>query len=103
MNEAFNEEYYEEPDEELPQEVDSELEVSEIEEPNIVNENNEEDIWWSCDGCFKPIKPGKFWFDCKECENFTFCEPCFIENETHAHTFNKKKVKMDFKPPKNAG
>lgn len=103
MNEAFDEEYYQEQEEEVPEGQDPELEISDINLEEIdENQEKREDVWWSCDGCFKAIKPGKLRFDCKECENFTFCEKCFEENESHAHTFKKKKVKPDFKPPKNA-
>ena len=32
------------------------------------------DVWYSCDGCYKAVKPGKFRFDCRVCDNFTFCQ-----------------------------
>lgn len=57
------------------------------------------DIWYACDGCIKPIKPGKFRFDCKVCDNFTFCQKCFRDNENHAHPFKKKKVPVNLAPP----
>ena len=59
------------------------------------------DVWYSCDGWIKPINPGKFRFDWKICENFTFCEKCFKNNDSHAHPFKKKKVPVSYAPPEN--
>ena len=92
MQEAFDEEYYQDVDEEIPEDLSS---VSEIEVPEEIKDEivpmpvTTEDIWWACDGCFKPIKPGKYHFDCTEWPNFSFCEPCFERNESHAHVFKK--------------
>ena len=49
----------------------------------------------------KAIKPGKFRFDCKVCDNFTFCQKCFKNNDTHSHAFKKKKVPANLTPPEN--
>jgi hypothetical protein len=59
------------------------------------------DIWYACDGCMKDIKPGKFRFDCKICDNFTFCQKCFRINDTHVHPFKKGKVPLNLEPPEN--
>lgn len=64
-----------------------------------LEEEGDYDIWYACDGCIKPIKPGKFRFDCKICDNFTFCQTCFRNNETHVHPFKKKKVPLSLAPP----
>lgn len=39
-----------------------------------LEEEDNFDVWYSCDGCMSAIKPGKFRFDCKVCDNFTFCQ-----------------------------
>ena len=59
MNKTFNENYYENPDEKPPSEHISEISAPDFEE-DIVEQKPEEDTWWMCDGCFKPIKPGKY-------------------------------------------
>lgn len=43
-------------------------------EQDVVEDGEKLDMWYSCDGCFKVIKPGKFRFDCKTCDNFTYCQ-----------------------------
>ena len=72
-----------------------------VEKELPIKQEDQEDVWWACDGCFKAIKPGKYHFDCTTCPNFTYCEKCFEKNESHTHIFKKKKVKDQFKPPKN--
>jgi protein KRI1 len=59
------------------------------------------DEWYVCDGCKKAIRPGKMRFDCKQCDNFTFCKGCYKENTTHSHSFKKKKIPLTCKPPEN--
>ena len=70
----------------------------------LADTNNDEDYdeWWTCDGCMKPIKPGKTRFDCKTCSNFTFCKSCFRDNDNHPHEFKKEKVPSGNNIPKNA-
>jgi len=63
---------------------------------------NKFDEWFCCDGCYKPIKPGKTKFDCKTCENFTFCSSCFKSNEKHLHEFEKGRVAFSNAPPSNS-
>ncbi|CDW72271.1 zz domain protein [Stylonychia lemnae] len=71
----------------------------------IVEEDLEDvqdyDTWYACDGCNKAIDAGEFRFDCNTCDNFTFCEKCYKKNKTHLHKFNRAKVPMQQKPPKN--
>ncbi|CAI2387649.1 unnamed protein product [Moneuplotes crassus] len=66
-----------------------------------LEEEGDFDIWYSCDGCMDAIKPGKFRFDCKICDNFTFCQKCFKNNQSHSHPFKKKKVPGNLAPPEN--
>jgi protein KRI1 len=39
-----------------------------------LEQEDDYDVWYACDGCMNAIKPGKFRFDCKVCDNFTFCQ-----------------------------
>lgn len=66
-----------------------------------LEEEGEYDVWYACDGCMLDIKPGKFRFDCKVCDNFTFCQKCFRSNETHVHPFKKRKVPTNLSAPEN--
>ena len=56
-------------------------------------EEEDYDVWYACDGCFQPIKEGKFRYDCEVCPNFTLCKTCFSKNKKHLHTFKKEMTK----------
>lgn len=62
------------------------------------DENNE--LWFLCDDCQKPIPAGKKRFDCLTCENFTLCAKCFKVN-THPHEFEKQYVPENCVPPED--
>lgn len=129
MGKTFNEKYYSKKDGDsakvmlMDQNAESESEADDavmVKEPkkfkqkidekllqatsldDLAKDEGYEDIWWACDGCMQPIKAGKFRFDCKLCENFTFCKECFMKNESHVHPFKKVKVQGTYEPPKNA-
>lgn len=121
MEEAVGDGYYqdeEEKDEESEDEEEAKDEVKgeeTVEKPKLKISNRDVkkalkqeaaegnyDVWWACDNCFKPIKPGKYRFDCKICDNFTLCKQCFSDNETHAHEFKKEKIPSEYTPPKNS-
>ena len=59
------------------------------------------ETWFACDGCQKAINGGEFRFDCVTCDNFCFCERCYKKNKDHLHKFNRAKVPLQNRPPKN--
>ncbi|KAF4658482.1 hypothetical protein FOL47_007968 [Perkinsus chesapeaki] len=61
-------------------------------------EQDDEHEWWLCDGCQKPILPGKRLFQCKQCEDYALCQPCH-KNTTHRHAFVKSRVPDGCEPP----
>ena len=107
MEKAFGDGYYDEEEKERDLEKAPKTEDLEIPSPKAINIPEPEpeqgyDTWYCCDGCFQPIKPGKHRFDCKTCDNFTFCKTCFKANETHAHEFKKVKIPASNAPPPNS-
>ncbi|EER06073.1 glutamine-asparagine rich protein, putative [Perkinsus marinus ATCC 50983] len=61
-------------------------------------EQDDEHEWWLCDGCQKPVLPGKRIFQCKQCEDYVLCQPCH-KNTTHRHAFVKSRVPEGCEPP----
>lgn len=70
MEHAFGDKYYEEADKDKVMSDVSDQEEEEDEQgkeemrEQVPKPQETNDIWWSCDGCLKPIKPGKYRFDC---------------------------------------
>ncbi|TRY50121.1 KRR1 interacting protein 1 [Cryptosporidium tyzzeri] len=62
---------------------------SEIKPPSTYEDDDY--VWWQCDGCLKEILPNKKKFDCKVCENFTLCK-CCCRNTNHEHPLEKSRV-----------
>ncbi|CUV07979.1 unnamed protein product [Cryptosporidium hominis] len=62
---------------------------SEIKPPSTYEDDDY--VWWQCDGCLKEILPNKKKFDCKVCENFTLCKSC-CRNTNHEHPLEKSRV-----------
>ena len=98
MNDIFNDEYYNKKINEEEAEEENEEKEEEEEE-----ENNDEDnhLWFYCDNCKKPLKPGKIKYECKTCEDYTLCKSCF-KTLNHSHTMKKEKVSVECVPPENA-
>ena len=64
-------------------------------------QEEEDNEWFVCDNCTKPIQAGKARFDCQQCDNYTFCEKCYKKNKTHLHRFTKQFVPLNCGPPQN--
>ena len=112
MNEIFNKEYYnKELDDEEIEKFDAKqerhLNLEEKEENNDEKENNYEDdnneneLWFYCDSCKKPLKEGKIKYECKTCEDYTLCKKCF-KKMGHEHQMKKDIVPNGCAPPENA-
>ena len=115
MNEIFNKEYYnkELDDEEMEkfdakQERHLQLEEKEEEQNNEENneengneEDNENQLWFYCDSCKKPLKEGKIKYECKTCEDYTLCKKCY-KKIGHEHSMKKDIVPAGCNPPENA-
>ena len=122
MNEIFDKEYYnkELDDEEIEkfdakQERHLKLEEKEENENNDENENNnenidnndydnynnEDELWFYCDSCKKPLKEGKIKYECKTCEDYTLCKKCY-KKMGHEHQMKKNIVPAGCVPPENA-
>jgi protein KRI1 len=54
------------------------------------NEISEDNLWYYCDSCIRPIRPGNMGYDCKECEDITVCHNC---HSNKAHESGKHKMK----------
>ena len=112
MNDIFNKEYYnQELDEEEMEKFDAKqerhLKLEEKEEENEdKNENNNEEndndeLWFYCDSCKKPLKEGKIKYECKTCEDYTLCKKCY-KSKGHEHQMKKDIVPAGCNPPENA-
>ena len=116
MNDIFNKEYYnKELDDEEIEKFDAKQErhlkleeKEENEEQNNNddnnaddNENNENELWFYCDSCKKPLKEGKIKYECKTCEDYTLCKKCF-KKIGHEHQMKKDIVPAGCIPPDNA-
>ena len=112
MNEIFDKEYYnKELDDEEIEKFDAKqerhLNLEEKEENNDEKENNYEDdnneneLWFYCDSCKKPLKEGKIKYECKTCEDYTLCKKCF-KKMGHEHQMKKDIVPNGCAPPENA-
>jgi len=73
---------------------------AEDDEENYDENQGEEEEWWFCDNCKKPIKGGDIRYDCTMCDNFTLCRKCF-KTLKHPHKMNKEKTPMIAKPPQD--
>ena len=105
MNDIFNDEYY---NEKLDKNEIEKFEKKEEENLNNINNNEEEEnekednnLWFYCDNCKKPIKENKIKYECKTCEDYTLCKLCF-KSIGHNHQMKKDKVPIGCKPPENA-
>ena len=108
MNDIFNKEYYnkELDDKEMEkfdakQERHLKLEEKEEEHNDNENENNEDELWFYCDSCKKPLKEGKIKYECKTCEDYILCKKCF-KKIRHEHQMKKDIVPGGCVPPQNA-
>ena len=112
MNEIFDKEYYNEElnkDEldTLNQRQEKHLELNEEENDeennNEINNNlnNEDQLWFYCDECKKPLKEGKIKYECKTCEDYTLCKKCY-KKKGHEHQMKKDIVPAGCTPPENA-
>ncbi len=106
MNEIFNKEYYnKELDDEEIEKFDAKqerhLKLDEKEEEENKDENNENELWFYCDSCKKPLKEGKIKYECKTCEDYTLCKKCY-KKMGHEHQMKKDIVPAGCIPPENA-
>ena len=119
MNEIFDKEYYnkELDDEEIEkfdakQERHLKLEEKEenengennnenIDNNNDYDNNDDNELWFYCDSCKKPLKEGKIKYECKTCEDYTLCKKCY-KKMGHEHQMKKGIVPAECAPPENA-
>ena len=106
MNDIFNKEYYnKELDDEEIEKFDAKqerhLKLDEKEEEDNNDENNENELWFYCDSCKKPLKEGKIKYECKTCEDYTLCKKCY-KKMGHEHQMKKDIVPAGCNPPENA-
>lgn len=99
MNDIFNDEYYN-ANKDTKQEEENEN-VEEEQEEDVQSQHEENNLWFYCDNCKKPLKPGKIKYECKTCEDYTLCKSCF-KSLNHSHQMKKDKVPIDCIPPDNA-
>ena len=95
MEQLLGDDYYEQ-DAENAEEEYGELEHQEEEEEEEVGE------WILCDTCEKPIPPGKRFYECKTCPDFTICGSCQRRQE-HPHRLQRSMVPEDMVPPSDWG
>ena len=107
MNDIFNKEYYnKELDDEEMEKFDAKQERhlkldEKEEEDNNDAENDDNELWFYCDSCKKPLKEGKIKYECKTCEDYTLCKKCF-KKIGHEHQMKKDIVPAGCNPPDNA-
>jgi len=59
----------------------------------LQEEDEDDGLWFLCDGCEKGIWPGKQFYECTVCENITLCKKCFrVRIHPANHRFNRSKV-----------
>ena len=101
MNDIFNKEYYnKELDNEEMEKFEAKQEKHlklEYKEEQNNNKNNEDELWFYCDSCKKPLKEGKVKYECKTCEDYTLCKICF---KKIGHEVQMKKDKLGAFLPK---
>lgn len=115
MNQLLGSDYYEQADGELDLPEDNyEQEDGEIDVPDEGGDYNgegeeqesppEDNMWYYCDSCIRPIRPGNIGYECKDCEEeTTLCHNCKSGGNNHAssHKLKKFKVADDEEPPEN--
>ena len=72
-----------------------------IDNDNYDNNKNENELWFYCDSCKKPLKEGKIKYECKTCEDYTLCKKCY-KKIGHEHLMKKDIVPAGCAPPENA-
>jgi hypothetical protein len=70
-------------------------------ENNNEGDNNDDELWFYCDSCKKPLKEGKIKYECKTCEDYTLCKKCY-KSKGHEHQRKKDIVPAGCNPPENA-
>ena len=68
------------------------------------DEQEEEHMWYYCDSCVRPIRPGNIGYDCKECveEEVTICHNCKQEGaHPSSHKLKKFRVADHEIPPED--
>jgi protein KRI1 len=99
MSLLLGEDYYEQPDEEYS--VDEEVENAES--PNVAADA-EENLWYYCDSCIRPIRPGNIGYECRDCqeEDLTICHNCKSEGcHPSGHKLKKFRVEENETPPED--
>ena len=111
MDAMLGDDYYDQEDEEGDFDQQDEPVISEEEEVAGAEEEDEEDttpcednLWFYCDSCIRPIRPGNMGYECKECvDETTECHNCHM-NKSHEggrHRMKKFLVGEDEIPPSN--
>jgi len=108
MNDIFNKEYYnqkleDDEIEKFEKKQEKHLQLEEGEEEENINEEqkNDNELWFYCDSCKKPLKEGKIKYECQTCDDYTLCKKCFKKNG-HEHKMKKDVVPPGCAPPENA-
>ena len=115
MEKMLGDDYYEQEDEEAfePETPEVEHEVengeenydeNEQEAAGEQNEQPSDNMWYYCDSCIRPIRPGNMGYECKECvDEVTECHNCH-QNKSHEggrHKMKKFLVGEDEMPPED--
>jgi protein KRI1 len=106
MNKFLGEDFYEQDDTELQvaeEPADADVEgKGEAWEGEYAPEADDENPWYYCDACIRPIRPGNVGYDCKDCseEEVTICHNCKSEGaHPSGHKLKKFKVADHEVPP----
>lgn len=102
MESMLGDDYYEQYDETERDEEEAEEESTEQVVDTV--EDDSENMWYYCDSCIRPIRPGNIMYGCKECvDEITECHKCHL-NKSHEggrHKMKKLLVGDDEIPPEN--
>lgn len=100
---------YDEADEELAEKAllekvgeNFEENAEEAQENNALggeNNNGGDNMWFLCDECEQPIKPGKNFYESKSRADFTLCQKCFKNEPDRREKFKRDRVPSAAAPP----
>lgn len=102
MDELLGPDYYENPDDDFDQ-LNESGDLPEEGEAEMQERREEDNMWYFCDSCIRPIKPGNIGYECNECEEErTVCHNCKQQsNGGCSHKLKKFKVADHEVPPDN--
>jgi protein KRI1 len=77
-------------DDEWPDIIAEEVTNEEGQDEDVA-EDEDENMWYYCDACIRPIQPGNMGYECIECEDTTICHFC---KKAHVHPSSHKLAKF---------